>query len=188
MLNIVLAHIDAIREMPSLEPNKNRLVGFAPVFTADSQILILGSMPGEESLKSRQYYANPRNAFWRIIATLTCNESDLPYEHRLKMLSDHRIALWDVLQSCERSGSLDSAIKNSSMQSNDFKSFLSGAPRIRRIFFNGAFAENCYRKNVLPYLPPLQANIPILRLPSTSPAHASLGFDAKLRAWQVILE
>ncbi|MGH8107102.1 MAG: DNA-deoxyinosine glycosylase [Arenimonas sp.] len=171
-----------------MEPNKNRLTGFAPVFSADSKMLILGSMPGEESLRLGQYYANPRNAFWRIIAKLTGNESELPYERRLKMLDDQCIALWDVLHSCRRSGSLDSAIETSSAKPNDFDSFLTQNPRIRCIYFNGAFAENCYRKNVLPNLPPQLADIPILRLPSTSPANASLGFEAKLRAWQAIFE
>lgn len=175
-------------EMPSAESNKNRIAGFAPVFTADASTLILGSMPGEESLRLGQYYANPRNAFWRIMTVLSGHEIDLPYEQRLKMLNDHGIALWDVLQSCERSGSLDSAIQASSVLANDFQAFFAKAPNIRRIFFNGAFAEVCYRKHVLSYLPLSQASIATQRLPSTSPANAGLRYEDKLRAWKTILE
>jgi len=174
--------------MHPLEPAKTRVESFAPVVDSDSEILILGSMPGEESLRLGQYYANPRNAFWQILANLTGNRNDLSYELRLKLLNDHRIALWDVLRACERSGSLDSAIKVSSMDTNDFQTFLANNSRIRRIFFNGAFAETTYRKYVTPNLASREASIPALRLPSTSPANASLRFADKLRIWRVILD
>lgn len=177
-----------LTEMTTSESSKNRISGFAPIFTADAHTLILGSMPGGESLKQGQYYANPRNVFWRIMSTLTGNENDLPYERRLQMLNDHRIALWDVLHSCERAGSLDSAIEVSSAQANDFRGFLAMNSNIRRIFFNGTFAEVCYRKHVLPQLSPAQAGIAIQRLPSTSPANASVRYEDKLRAWGVIFE
>ncbi len=174
--------------MHPTEPAKKRVESFAPVVDSDSEILILGSMPGEESLRLGQYYANPRNAFWQILASLTGNRNDLSYELRLKLLNDHRIALWDVLHACERSGSLDSAIKISSMDTNDFQTFLANNFRIRRIFFNGAFAETAYRKYALPGLAPREAAIPTLRLPSTSPANAGLRFEDKLRLWQVIFD
>lgn len=169
-------------------PDNKRIVGFAPVSTVDAHSLILGSMPGEDSLRLAQYYANPRNAFWRIISRHSDKESDLSYEGRLKMLSDHGIALWDVLHSCQRSGSLDSSIRNASVITNDFAGFFASHPGIRRIFFNGAFAEASYRKHVLPTLDALPADIAMTRLPSTSPANASLGFEAKLQAWRVIFE
>lgn len=115
-------------------------------------------------------------------------ENDLSYEFRLKMLDDHGIALWDVLSSCQRPGSLDSSIRNASIVTNDFAGFFASHPSIRRIFFNGAFAEASYRKHVLPTLGTLEASIALTRLPSTSPANASLGFEAKLQAWRAIFE
>ena len=174
--------------MPTTEKNQNRITSFPPVFTPDSHTLILGSMPGEESLRLSEYYANPRNAFWRILAKLCGSENDLSYGLRLKLLNDRQIALWDVLHSCKRAGSLDSAIEISSMDTNDFQNFLANNLQIRRIFFNGAFAETAYRKYVRPVLAPREAAIPALRLPSTSPANASIGFEAKLHAWRVILD
>lgn len=144
-------------------------------------------MPGGESLRLAQYYANSRNAFWKIISELTGSKMDLPYSDRIQVLNDHGIALWDVLHSCERSGSLDSAIQASSVLANDFRDFFEHNQKIGRIFFNGAFAEACYRKHVLPNLSSLQARIAMQRLPSTSPANAGLRFEDKLRAWQVVL-
>ena len=167
---------------------KYRITGFAPVVPADARTLILGSMPGEESLRLQQYYANPRNAFWRILAELGGDEPDAPYEMRLKMLDKLHLAVWDVLHSCHRAGSLDSAIQKSSVQTNDFNALFSQNPKIRRIFFNGAFAEQSYRKHVLPHLLKDHADIVMLRLPSTSPAHAGLCFEDKLDAWRVILD
>lgn len=167
---------------------KYRITGFAPVVSVDAHTLILGSMPGEESLRLQQYYANPRNTFWRILAALGGNEPDASYEKRLGMLGNHRLALWDVLHSCHRAGSLDSAIQKSSVQANDFDALFSKNPKIRRIFFNGAFAEQSYRKHVLPYLSKNHADMAMLRLPSTSPAHAGLRYEDKLDAWRVILD
>lgn len=175
-------------KMHPSQPVNTRIESFAPVVDVDSEILILGSMPGAESLRLGQYYANPRNAFWQILASLTGNDNGLSYVLRLKLLNDHRIALWDVLRACERSGSLDSAIKISSIDTNDFQTFLANNSRIRRIFFNGAFAETAYRKHVLPGLAPREAAIPSLRLPSSSPANAGLSFEDKLRLWQVIFD
>ncbi len=174
--------------MPIIEQKQNRIRSFPPVVTTESHTLILGSMPGEESLRLGQYYANPRNAFWRILTKLCGSENDLPYELRLKLLSNRRIALWDVLHSCQRKGSLDSAIQISSIDTNDFQIFLANNLKIQRIFFNGAFAETTYRKFVRPLLAPREAAIPALRLPSTSPANASIGFVDKLHAWRVILD
>lgn len=170
------------------ESGKNKITGFAPVVPADAHTLILGSMPGEESLRLQQYYANPRNAFWRIIAGLSGDEPSESYEKHLEMLGNLHLALWDVLYSCHRAGSLDSAILKSSVQANDFNGLFLQNPSIRRIFFNGAFAEQSYRKHVLPYLSAAHADIPMLRLPSTSPAHAGLRYEDKLDAWRVILD
>lgn len=170
------------------ESGKNKITGFAPVVPADAHTLILGSMPGEESLRLQQYYANPRNAFWRIIAVLGGDEPSESYEKRLEMLGNLHLALWDVLHSCHRAGSLDSAIQKSSVQANDVNDLFLQNPKVRRIFFNGSFAEQSYKKQVFPCLSTPHADIPMWRLPSTSPAHAGLSFKDKLHAWRVILD
>jgi len=97
------------------------LQSLAPVAHANAKVLILGSMPGAESLAQQQYYAHPRNAFWPIMASLYGFAADLPYALRLQQLTAHGVALWDVLAYCEREGSLDSAIRNE--QPNDFHRF-----------------------------------------------------------------
>ncbi|SHF75268.1 G/U mismatch-specific uracil-DNA glycosylase [Microbulbifer donghaiensis] len=161
---------------------------FAPIAAADATRLILGSMPGVASLRAQQYYAHPRNAFWKIIAALLQLDGELEYRQRCAALIEHRIALWDVLRTCTRSGSLDSAIDDTSIVPNDFTSFLRKHAQITRIYFNGAKAEQVYRRYVLPDLPPPLCDIPTERLPSTSPAHASLSFAAKLSRWRAVIE
>lgn len=165
-----------------------RIHSFSPVIDENAMTLILGSMPGQVSLDFAEYYANPRNGFWRIICTLTNSPAGLDYEERLQVLKFNRIALWDVLESCERVGSLDAAIEIPGMVPNDFKSLYAQHPRIDRIFFNGGFAESAYKKHVLPSLMQAQREIPARRLPSTSPANAGLGFEQKLSAWRLILK
>jgi hypoxanthine-DNA glycosylase len=153
-----------------------------PIEDANARILILGSMPGRESLRAGQYYAHPRNAFWRIMGELTGSRPEMNYDARTQILKSAGIALWDVLAACKRHSSLDSDI--SSMVPNDFQSFFQSHPHITRVFFNGSMAEKCYQKSVLPVLTP--RNLHYLRLPSTSPAHASLSYDQKLCAWRAV--
>ena len=155
---------------------------FAPVSSADARVLILGSMPGKESLGKAQYYAHPMNAFWKIMGELAGAHSDLPYEKRLDALKSSGIALWDVLASCVRASSLDSHIRKES--ANDFASFFAKHPRITQVFFNGAKAEQCFRKFVQG-----RQTLPLLeycRLPSTSPAHAGMRYENKLDAWRAV--
>lgn len=166
---------------------KNNIYCFPPVGTPESQLLILGSMPGKASLSAREYYAHPRNAFWRIIATLAGAESSLPYESRIDMLISRRISLWDVLASCVRMSSLDADITPSSITANDFLSFYRSHSRIARVFFNGTHAEAIYRRHVLPTLRDEFDHLEYQRLPSTSPANASLNFEQKLVAWREAL-
>ena len=161
---------------------------FAPIEDSRSTVLILGSMPGKASLQAGQYYAHPRNAFWRVMGDLVGAGVALPYESRVRRLKSCRIALWDVLKSCTRKGSLDSDIDESSITPNDFISFYQAHPRIAHIFFNGAKAEACYRKHVLTSLSDKFKSLPCQRLPSTSPANASLSYKQKLKAWRIVVQ
>lgn len=158
---------------------------FAPLAEPGATRLILGSMPGRRSLAEQQYYAHPHNAFWPIMATLCGFAPDAPYAERCAALTAAGIAVWDVLAACTRETSLDSDIVESSIVPNDFAGFLDAHPRIEAIYFNGAKAESSFLKHVLPTLDEAHRAIPRhRRLPSTSPAHAGLRFDAKLAAWQ----
>lgn len=157
---------------------------FPPVTDVSARTLILGSMPGEESLRASQYYAHPRNVFWKLMGDLFDAGAELPYARRTQQLKKSGIALWDVLASCVRKGSLDSAIAADSMTPNDFQTFFADHKKITRVFFNGAKAEHSFRKHVLPGLNtrPLQ----LTGLPSTSPAHAARSYAQKLTAWRAL--
>ena len=159
---------------------------FAPVEDANTTVLILGSMPGKASLRAGQYYAHPRNLFWRILGELVGAIPALPYEERIRVLQSAGIALWDVLESCVRGTSLDSDIENGSLVPNDFAAFFSGHPKVARVYFNGAKADHYYRRRVLPGIE--QNPVAYERLPSTSPANASMSYDCKLAAWRVIVK
>ena len=163
-------------------------VGFPPVAAADARVLVLGSLPGRMSLEMQQYYAQPHNAFWKIMGRLFGATQDVPYERRLDLLRAHRVALWDVLAAGERAGSLDSAIVHSSAVINEFEGFFATHRGIRLICFNGGKAAELYRRRVLPKLPPGAAALTTERLPSTSPAHASRTFEQKLALWSAALE
>ena len=160
---------------------------FAPVENRDCQVLILGSMPGRVSLEKRQYYAHSRNSFWYIMGELFGFAAIRPYKERLEILLGNKVALWDVIGSCSRSGSLDSNIDDSSLKVNDLKSFISNHPSIRAIFFNGSKAEQAYLRYIAPVME--EEGIKKLycqRLPSTSPAHAGMSPDQKLAEWRII--
>ncbi|MDV8024162.1 DNA-deoxyinosine glycosylase [Rhodococcus sp. IEGM 1330] len=157
----------------------NVVHSFEPIVGPDATILILGSMPGVASLTAQQYYAHPRNAFWPIMGTVFGVGPELLYDDRTERLRSHGIAVWDVLKLCTRAGSLDSAIVESSIVANDFENLFAENPGIDRVFFNGAKAAESYRRHVKTVTP----DVTFTRLPSTSPAHASLNLDAKTRAW-----
>ncbi|HGG58910.1 MAG TPA: DNA-deoxyinosine glycosylase [Gammaproteobacteria bacterium] len=164
------------------------LTSFPPVADARARVLILGSMPGTRSLRAQQYYAHPRNAFWPIMEALFGIPADADYARRLSGLRESRIALWDTLGQCRRRGSLDSRIDTDSEIANDFNTLFRQCPRISHVFFNGAKAESSFRKHVLPVLESTRRNLHYQRLPSTSPAHASLSFDEKLTRWRIVRE
>ena len=163
----------------------NRIFSFPPIESADAQVLILGSMPGVASLRLRQYYGHPQNAFWKIMGEVLGFDPGGGYTQRTSALVQRKLALWDVLAACVREGSLDSSIESSSIVPNDFAVFFGQHPDIRRVCFNGAMAERLYRKHVQAQMV-LPDQLDYVRLPSSSPAHAGMPFTAKVRAWRVI--
>jgi len=162
--------------------------GFPPIIGGDPKILILGSMPSDTSLKQNQYYAYSRNAFWYIMGDLFNFSIEATYAEKKALLIKNRVALWDVLQECERDGSLDSSIIGSSIKTNDFSHLLLSYPSIQLIVFNGATAEKEYKKRVFPDLKERLQMIKMIRLPSTSPAMAALSKEQKRLEWSVLIE
>jgi hypoxanthine-DNA glycosylase len=171
----------------SAKPKRELSVGFAPIARDAPRVLVLGSLPGRKSLEMAQYYAQPQNAFWRIMGELFGAGPSLPYPQRLERLVANRVAVWDVLAAGERDGSLDSAIVHASIVVNDFGAFFAGHADIGLVCFNGAKAADLYRRHVLPVLAPQFASLPFRVLPSTSPANASVPFAAKLASWSEAL-
>lgn len=158
-----------------------RLTGLEPVFDAQVRVLVLGSFPGAASLQAAQYYAHPRNAFWPIMAALI-GEPELPtqpYERRLQTLLRHRVGVWDAVASCQRDGSLDMAIVDA--RPSDLPALLRRLPALRAIACNGALAHKETRASLG------DVGVPVLRLPSTSPAHAGVSLAHKLAAWREAL-
>jgi hypoxanthine-DNA glycosylase len=171
----------------SARPKRELLLGFPPIVGGRPRVLVLGSLPGRKSLEMGQYYAQSQNGFWRIMGALFGAGPSLPYPDRLERLIAHRVAVWDVLAAGEREGSLDSAIVPSSIVVNDFGAFFARHEDIGLVCFNGTKAADLYRRRVLPVLPPPFSSLPSRLLPSTSPAHASMPFAAKLASWSAAL-
>jgi hypoxanthine-DNA glycosylase len=163
----------------------SRSSSFAPLARPEARVLILGTLPGAESLRRQQYYANPRNAFWRIMGALFGSGPDLPYEQRLDKLAGSGVALWDVCASATRPGSLDANITEVAPQ--DFAGFFAAHPLISSICFNGQPAARLFRRFVFPDLPDETRGIATQTLPSTSPAHAGMPFERKLALWREAL-
>ncbi len=161
--------------------------GFEPISQPDARILILGSMPSTTSLNQHQYYGHPRNQFWPIMFQIL-QHAPVPdsYPDRRQLLINHQIALWDVIKSCQRPGSLDSAIRPDSIFANDFNSFFADHPAIQHILFNGNTAEKLFKQKVIPTLSNPYQSIPCSRLPSTSPTHAGMSLTSKQEKWQII--
>ena len=145
------------------------------------------SRPSEASLAAGQYYAFRHNQFWRIAGEVCGFAPDAPYAARRRGLLRARLALWDVIESCVRPGSLDSAIREDSVRANNFAAFLARHPGIHRICFNGRKAESTWRRHVAPTLPKSQ-RLDYRLLPSTSPAHAGMSYRSKLRIWRSAIE
>ncbi len=153
---------------------------------AGARVLVLGSLPGPASLRERQYYAQPRNAFWRIMGTLFGASPDISYEQRLELLRRHHVALWDVCASAHRPGALDASIRRASVVLNDFAAFFAAHRELRLVCFNGRVAAELYRRRVLPGLAQNLSGLRYETLPSTSPAHAGMSFERKLERWSIV--
>lgn len=172
------------------EPTLNRRTasrGFAPLARGDARVLILGSLPGQRSLQLVQYYGQPQNAFWRILAELTGVPADAGYAARVRGALRQQVAIWDVIARARRRGSLDADIERRSIVVNDFAGFFRAHAQIERICCNGATAATLYRRLVLPTLDGAARELPLCVLPSTSPAHASISFAAKRERWLAAL-
>jgi double-stranded uracil-DNA glycosylase len=188
-----------LKPQSSLMPKAKQIQSFAATETRNCRLLILGSMPGAASLAAGQYYAHPRNAFWPLMARLCAFDLALPYAARLQALQGAGVGLWDVLASCERSGSLDAAISPASVQINPIASFVRQQAKLRAIALNGGAAAKLFGKFVAPDLaerllfeavsvtPDASKDlIQVFTMPSTSPAHAALSIEQKWQAWRVL--
>lgn len=153
-----------------------QIYSFPAISNPNSKILILGTMPGNDSLKMNQYYAHPKNAFWKIMFAIFDHPYSTDYTIKKKLLLSNQIALWDVLKVCKRRGSLDVNIIEE--KANNFNAFFEKHAHINHLFFNGQQSYNYFLKNQ-------QSAIPFTKLPSTSPAH-TMSFTEKLKAWTII--
>jgi hypoxanthine-DNA glycosylase len=159
-----------------------RKSAFAPVVDAGTRLLILGSLPGDASLAAGQYYAHPRNGFWRLVGGVIGRDLiALPYPERLEALAAAGIGLWDVIAGAERPGSLDAAIRNA--EAADLAGLVATLPRLRAVAFNGALSARNGRA-LLRTAPP---GLSLIDLPSSSPAHAR-PFAEKAAAWGVLAD
>lgn len=156
--------------------------GFPPIARSDAMTLVLGTMPGIASLQAGQYYAHGRNAFWKIAAASLGFDAAAHYDKRVESLIVAKIAVWDVLKLCTREGSLDSEIGDP--VANDFGDFFAMYDKIDRVCFNGAAAESLYNAQVLMNI---EKPLEYIRLPSTSPANASISFADKCATWTAAL-
>ncbi len=159
------------------------LPGGLPCVVGESpRVLILGSFPGTKSLARAQYYGNPKNQFWMIIGSLLGIPESLPYAERTKMIRDAGIALWDIVRSCERTGSMDDKIRN--VRINNIPAVLEQCPSINLIALNGGTAGKYFTRAWPGGFP----GVRVVILPSTSPANARMGLEEKVRSWRCIIE
>jgi double-stranded uracil-DNA glycosylase len=161
--------------------------GLPLIAAPDARVLVLGSAPSMLSLQKGEYYGNPQNGFWRIMAELLDRPAGEDYRGRSRMLVEAGIALWDVLASAERPGSLDASIVATTAVVNDFEAFFAGHPQVCAVCFNGRTARTFWDRRV-EGRQPLPAGLALTTLPSTSPANAALKFDEKVAAWRQVVD
>lgn len=162
-------------------PNNQIHQGFAPIVDENSKSLILGTLPGPESLISGEYYKNSRNSFWRIVYALFGGQQTDNYEDKCRYLLNNKLALWDIFQRAAREGAADTAINNET--TNDFRSFLRDNPQIKAIIFNGQKAEKAFKRA----LPDLFVQIPHFTAWSTSGACTKTLRD-KCENWRIAFD
>ena len=159
---------------------------FPPLENRAARVLVLGSMPGAASLRAGRYYAYPHNAFWPIMGALFGAAPEIAYGQRTIILKRAGIALWDVMASCVRPGSLDADIDETSIVPNDLPAFFTAHRHLKHVFFNGSKAEDCFNRYVRPRVSGCM--LQFARLPSTSPAHASRSLTGQLEAWRAVAD
>ncbi len=162
----------------NFKESPNRISSFAPIVSENAKILILGSVPGAKSLEMQEYYAHPQNQFWKIIFQLFNENLPSDYVEKLEFLKRKNIALWDVIDTCERKGSLDSEIRNE--EANDIQQLLENYSSIKAIFCNGQKSFKNLQK-----IMGKESEIPIFVLPSTSPLH-TISFEKKIKEWEIL--
>ncbi|MFT5656778.1 MAG: TDG/mug DNA glycosylase family protein [Gammaproteobacteria bacterium] len=163
-----------------------RVHSIEPIIGRNPRIIILGSMPGIISINAAQYYANPRNMFWAVLAELFGIDTDCSYQARVEQIRELPIILWDTLKACHREGSLDSKILNTEIEANDIVGLLEQHQSVQAIVFNGAASAKYFDRLITPHMP-AKRNIELLKMPSTSPANAGMGFDQKIESWKELL-
>jgi double-stranded uracil-DNA glycosylase len=168
------------------DPAANSVAGLPLIAAPSARVLVLGSAPSVLSLQKQQYYGNPQNAFWRLMAELLGRPAGEDYAARTRMLLGARIALWDVLASAERPGSLDASIVATTAVVNDFEAFFAGHPQVRAVFFNGRTARSFWDRRVMGSHE-VPEGLALTTLPSTSPANAALTLAEKIAAWRQVM-
>ena len=164
-----------------------RAVGFPPLEPRNARILILGSLPGAESIRKGEYYGHPRNAFWGIMGEAFGAGPEKPYAERLRVLAERGVMLWDVLRAARRRGSLDADIRQEEAEANDVAGLAARHPELEKVLFNGAAAEALFRRHVLRGAEDAFAGVELARLPSTSPANAGTTAAEKSAIWRAAL-
>ncbi len=158
--------------------------GLAPIANPNARILILGTLPGDESIRQQQYYAHPQNQFWRILSAVYCEPLQAGYEDRVALVARHDLAVWDVLRSAERVGSLDSKIQNAIP--NDFDVFFATHKHLKEIAFNGQKAQALYKRYIANSERGTSRALRTAVMPSTSPAY-TISIEEKVAQWRAFL-
>ncbi len=153
---------------------------FDPIIDENSKVLILGTFPSIKSFENSFYYSHPKNQFWKLLAAIFSEEKPKSIQEKIAFLQHHRIALWDMVKTCERANSLDTSLKN--IQVNDIAALLKRYPNIKALFFTGRKAEALYKKHFS------SLSYPNFYLPSPSPAMQKMNFEEKLRKWLILTQ
>lgn len=174
--------VDSAR-VDSIEIDSSRVHSIEPIIGHNPRIMILGSMPGIISINAVQYYANPRNLFWAVLADLFGIDIDCSYESKIQQIQQLPLIVWDTLKTCRREGSLDSKILNTDIEANDIVALLRQFPTVEAIAFNGIASAKYFDRLVKPQLA-TDLDIELLKMPSTSPANAAMKREQKIELWR----